>query len=127
MLITKTISPKDGFFKRVTTFDNEKLPLKGVKAKRAETLHVSTIVSDDKEYNADEDSICRMGYYLTNASSQYDKAISTGSSGTEAYTECYTNTTVNWKLANNTVEEITIEQLAEIHKLAVNNLNSNWT
>jgi hypothetical protein len=127
MLITKTISPKDGFFKKVTTFDNEKLPLKGVKANRAETLHVSTIVSDGREYNADEDSIRRMGYYLTNASSQYAKAISTGSSGTEAYTECYTNTTVNWKLANNTVEEITIEQLAETYNLAVNNLNSNWT
>lgn len=126
MLENKVTQPQKGFYKRTDVFVNEKLPLTGKKALRAQTLHTATITYEDKVYNADEDSIRRMGYYLTNASAQYAKARSSGSSGPTAYTACYTNVTITWKFADNSTGEISIATLAEVYKLAVEQLNNNW-
>lgn len=126
MLKIEPVLVEPQVYKINKTFVNEKLPLHGGKAKRAEKIHVSTVTVNNMEFDANEDSILRMGYYLTNAASKYTKARSSGSSGPNAYTACYTDSTVNWKLANNNVVEISLETLAEAHNLAVNLLQSHW-
>jgi len=113
-------------YKIKKTFINEKLPLQGGKAKRAEKVHTSTVTLNDMVFNANEDSIARMGYYLTNAAAKYTKARSSGSSGAAAYAACYTNTTVNWKLADNAIVTISLENLSSVHDLAIQALQSNW-
>lgn len=126
MLDKKIVEVSPRMFKAVQTFSNEKLPLKNAKAVRAENIHKATVSVGDLTFDANEESITRMGYYLTNASAQYTKARSTGSSGPAAYTACYTNAMVSWKLADNTVQEVSLETLSEAHKLAVELLMSYW-
>lgn len=126
MLKKEIVLVEPQVYKSKPTFVNEKLPLTGGKAKRAEKIHTSTVTFNEMEFDANEDSITRMGYYLTNAAAKYTKARSSGSSGPAAYAACYTNTTVNWKLANNTVVEISLEDLSSVHDLAVQALQSNW-
>ena len=126
MIEKKIIEVSPQLYKNVGEFVNEKLPLVGAKARRAEKIHTSTVTFNEMKFDANEDSITRMGYYLTNAAAKYTKARSSGSSGPVAYAACYTNTTVNWKLANNTVVEISLEDLSSVHDLAVQALQSNW-
>jgi hypothetical protein len=120
----KLVEPQ--VYKINSVFVNEKLPLQGSKAKRAEKIHTSTVTVNDMVFDANEESITRMGYYLTNAAAKYTKARSSGSTGPSAYAACYTNVMVNWKLANNVSAEISLETLAEVHDLALSQLMSNW-
>ena len=126
MLDKKIVEVNPRMFKTVHTFSNEKLPLKGGKAVRAETIHKSTVTVGELTFDANEESITRMGYYLTNAAAQYTKLRSSGSTGPNAYAACYTNVNVSWKLADNTVQEISIETLSEAHKLSIELLMSHW-
>lgn len=126
MLKKETYLVEPQVYRTKSTFVNEKFPLSGSKAKRAEKIHTSVVTFNEMEFDANEESITRMGYYLTNAAAKYTKARSTGSSGPVAYAACYTNTTVNWKLANNTVVEISLEDLSAVHDLSVQALQSNW-
>lgn len=126
MLKKEPVLVEPQVYKIKNTFINEKLPLQGGNAKRAEKVHTSTVTLNDMVFDANEDSITRMGYYLTNAAAKYTKARSGGSTGPNAYAACYTNAMINWKLANNTSAEISLETLAEVHDLALGQLLSNW-
>lgn len=126
MLKKEPILVEPQVYKVKKTFINEKLPLQGSKAKRAEKIHTSTVTVNDMVFDTNEESIARMGYYLTNAAAKYTKARSSGSTGPSAYAACYTNTMVNWKLANNVSVEISLDTLAEVHDLALSELMSNW-
>jgi hypothetical protein len=120
----KLVEPQ--VYKINSVFVNEKLPLQGSKAKRAEKIHTSTVTVNDMVFDANEESITRMGYYLTNAAAKYTKARSSGSTGPSAYAACYTNVMVNWKLADNAIVTISLENLSSVHDLAIQALQSNW-
>jgi hypothetical protein len=116
----------ESFYRKDVVFVDEKQPLTDRKAIRAEVVYTSKVTHHEKQYDANEASITRMGFYLQRANFAMNKAMESGSSASDAYTAAYTNVTVSWKLADNTVEDITIADLAEIHTLAVNALESTW-
>ena len=113
-------------FRNDATFVNEKLPLTKNKAIRAETVHTASVTFNGNKYNADETSITRMGYYVTKANFNMIKAIASGEDATAAFAANFTNVNVVWRDFNNSNRTITIADLAEIHKLAVDNLQSVW-
>lgn len=113
-------------FRNDATFVNEKLPLTNSKAIRAENVHTAFVTYNDQKYNADETSIARMGYYVTRANSGMLKSMSDGTSAADAFAASFTNVNVTWRDYNNNNQSITIADLAEIHKLAVDALESTW-
>jgi tryptophan 2,3-dioxygenase len=116
------ISPQ--MYKKVYTFTED--PIKGTKARKTETIYTATVMLNDYVFDADESSMDRMNRYLQIANSDFNKDQANEMSVTDAYQKNYIDTTVQWKLADNTVQEITIEQLVEVYKLAVSNMANNW-
>jgi hypothetical protein len=114
------ISPQ--MYKKVYTFVED--PLKGTKAKRAETIYVSTVTYNGYEFDADEDSMNRMSRHIQLANYKFNKLSSEGES--TAYQQAYIDTTVDWKLADNSIQTITIETLCNAQQLAVENMTNSW-
>jgi hypothetical protein len=98
----------------------------GSKATRAETIYTTTVTHNDKVYDADEQSMNRMARYLHVASYEFTSAISSGATAADAFSSAYTNVTIEWKLADNSTAVISVEDLAEIYKLAVANMKEIW-
>lgn len=120
----KEVSPQ--LFRNDATFVNEKLPLTKNKAIRAENVHTAFVTYNGQKYNADEASIARMGYYVVRANSGMLKSMSDGTSAADAFAASFTNVNVTWRDYNNNNQNITMADLAEIHKLAVDALESIW-
>jgi hypothetical protein len=115
---------RPNMYKSVTTF-SEETP-KGSKATRAETIYTTTVTHNDKVYDANEQSMNRMARYLHVASYEFTSAISSGATAADAFSSAYTNVTIEWKLADNSTAVISVEDLAEIYKLAVANMKEIW-
>lgn len=111
-------------YKKVYTFTED--PVKGTKAQKTERIYTATVTVSDLVFDADETSMNRMNRYLQIANSDFNKDLATSLSSSDAYQKNYIDTTVQWKLADNTVQEVTIEQLLEVYKLAVDNMANNW-
>jgi tryptophan 2,3-dioxygenase len=116
------ISPQ--MYKKVYTFVED--PIKGIKARKTEQIYTATVTLNDFVFDADETSMNRMNRYLQIANSDFNKDQANNMSVSDAYQKNYIDTTVQWKLADNNVQEITIEQLVEVYKLAVVNMANNW-
>lgn len=112
-------------YKMVSTFVEDG-PLTGLKAERAETIHTATVMCEGMTFDADETSMNRMGRWVLLAAHQHAKSLAEGSTAAEAYADAYTTPTVQWKLADNTVQTVSIKQLAEAYRLAVANMQSSW-
>jgi len=115
---------RPNMYKSVTTF-SEETP-KGSKATRAEAIYTTTVTHNDKVYDADEQSMNRMARYLHVAAYEFTSAISSGTEAADAFASTYTNVTIEWKLADNSTAVISVEDLAEIYKLAVVNMKEIW-
>jgi len=124
MLESKLVEISPQLYKKVYTFTED--PVKGTKAQKTERIYTATITLDDFVFDADEKSMDRMNRYLQIANSDFNKDLSNSLTASDAYQQNYIDTTVQWKLADNTVQEITIEQLVEVYKLAVVNMANNW-
>lgn len=98
----------------------------GSKAARAETIYTTTVTYNDKVYDADEQSMNRMARYLHVAAYEFNAAVSYGTEAADAFASAYTNVTIEWKLADNSTAVISVEDLAEIYKLAVANMKEIW-
>jgi len=122
MLERKVIEISPQMYKNVYTFTEE--PVKGTKAKKAETIYVSTVIYDGYEFDADEDSMNRMSRHIQLANYKFNKLSSEGESS--AYHQAYIDSTVDWKLADNTIETVTIETLCKVQELAVANMTNSW-
>ena len=116
------ISPQ--MYKKVYTFVED--PIKGTKAQKSERIYTATVTLNDFVFDADESSMNRMNRYLQIANSDFNKDLANDMAASDSYQKNYIDTTVQWKLADNTIQEITIEQLVEVYKLAVENMANNW-
>jgi hypothetical protein len=122
MLNTTIIEVQPQLYKKVTTFSSPEL--KGNKAERAETIFTATVTVDNLTFDADEDSMNRMSRHIQLANYKFNKLSSEGES--TAYQQAYIDTTVDWKLADNTIQTVTIETLCKVQELAVENMTNSW-
>jgi hypothetical protein len=112
-------------YKMVSTF-SEPATLTGPKAERANTVYTSIVTYDGMEFDSDEKSMDRMSRYIQVASQTYIRGFAGSMTKSTAYTAAYVDSTVEWKIANNTIVTLTIEQLVEIYELAVRSMQHNW-
>lgn len=124
MITTEIQRLQEHLYTKVTTFAEKTAT--GLKATRAESVYTTTVTYNDKVYDANEQSMNRMARYLHVALYEFTAAISSGTAAADAFAAAYTNTSVNWKLADNTTSDISIEDLAEVYKLAVANMQQLW-
>jgi hypothetical protein len=114
------VSPQ--LYKNVCTFTSE--PIKGTKAQKTETIYNATVTYNDDVFDADEDSMNRMSRHIQLANYKFNKLSSEGESN--AYQQAYIDTTVDWKLADNSIQTVTIETLCKVQELAVENMTNRW-
>jgi hypothetical protein len=124
MLESKIVEIAPQMFKKVYTFTED--PVKGTKAQKTERIYTATVTFNDCVFDADETSMNRMIRYLQIANTDFNSDLFNGLTVGEAYEKNYNDTNVQWKLTDNTITEITIAQLAEVYKIAVQNMANNW-
>lgn len=123
-MLDKTIKlVRPNMYKTVTTFSEE--VLKGSKATRAETIYTATVTYGQMVFDADEKSMDRMARYLTIAGHDFNKALADGSTTAQAYQLAY-GKTVDWILADNTKQTVTLEDLSGVYALCVTNMRDTW-
>jgi hypothetical protein len=66
----------------------------------------------------------RMSRHIQLANYKFNKLSSEGESN--AYQQAYIDTTVDWKLADNSIQTVTIETLCKVQELAVENMTNRW-
>lgn len=115
------ISPQ--MYKNVYTFVED--PIKGAKAQKTELIYTATVTLNGYVFDADETSMNRMNRYVQIANSDFNKDLIQLSTS-ESYQKNYVDAHVQWKLADNTIQQISIEQLVEVYKLAIANMANNW-
>lgn len=124
MLESKIIEVSPQMFKKDYTFTEDSV--KGKKAMRAETIYNATVMYNDWIFDADENSMNRMNRHLQLANYKFNYDVSNDKTSSDAYRDNYLMTFVDWKLADNTIQQINIEQLASVFKLAVDNMTEHW-
>lgn len=124
MLNSKVVEISPQFFKRVFSFSED--PIKGYKAEKSEKIYTSTVEYNGWVFDADEKSMDRMARYLNIYSIGMMQDQSNGMSITNSWQKNFIDTTIQWKLNNNEIQEINIEQLFEVYKLCVSNMSNNW-
>lgn len=123
MITTKITESSPGLFRKDTLFVSD--TIKGKKAIKIESLNNTSVSYMNMEFDADEDSLNRMSRYILIAQAKYAKDISSGVDPSEAYDDNFL-LSVDWKLKNNTIANITIEQLVEVFDMSVANMTSIW-
>lgn len=124
MLESKVIEVSPQLYKKDYTFIQDSV--KGKKAQRAETIYTSTVTYNDWVFDADEDSMNRMNRHIQIANYDFNYDLSNEVAPNDAYRTHYIFKTVEWKLADNSVQTVTLEQLMAVYKLAVDNMTTNW-
>lgn len=124
MIKTEIIEVSPQFYRKVDTFYTEDIV--GNKAIKSENIYTSTITVNDLAFDSDEDSMNRIARYVTIANYKYNKLCSQGTDNTTAYQTVYIDATVEWKLANNTVETVSLETLCEVLELSILNMKEKW-
>jgi hypothetical protein len=124
MLESKVIEVSPQLYKKDYTFVQNSV--KGKKAQRAETIYTATVTYNDWVFDADEDSMNRMNRHIQIANYDFNYELSNDVASNDAYRTNYIFKTVEWKLADNSVQTVTIEQLMAVYKLAVDNMTTNW-
>lgn len=124
MLQSKVIEVSPQLYKKEQTFVDE--TIKGKKAQRAETIYTATVTYNNWVFDADESSMNRMNRHIQLANAKFNYDISNDKTSSDAYRDNYLMTVVNWKLSDNIIQEINIEQLITVFKLAVDNMTEHW-
>lgn len=123
MLVTKIVESSPNVFRKDVIFNDEQI--KGKKALKTEIIKSSFVTYNDKEFDADEDSLNRMSRYIVLAQANYTKLVSEGELPADAYQQCF-GSTISWKLKDNTIHDVTIEQLVEVFNMSVTNMANIW-
>ncbi len=124
MLESKVVEVSPQLYRKDYTFIPD--TVKGNKAQRTEVVYTSTVTYNSWVFDADEDSMNRMNRYIQIANYKFNYDISNDKTTSEAYRDNYLMTYVDWKLADNSVESINIEQLVAVYQLAVDNMSNIW-
>ena len=124
MLDSKIVEIYPQMFKKVYTFYED--PIKGYKAEKTERIYNSTVEYNGWTFDADEKSMDRMSRYLQISTMTFLQEQSSGISTTTAWQNNFTDKKINWKLNNNTIQEISVEQLLEVYTMCVDNMSNNW-
>jgi hypothetical protein len=124
MLDSKVVEIHPQMFKKVYTFYED--PIKGYKAEKTEKINNATVDFNGWTFDADEKSMNRMSRYLQTSTIGMLQDQANGMTYQNAWQKNFTDNTVQWKLNDNTIQEINIEQLFEVYKLSITNMSNNW-
>lgn len=124
MLESKIVELSPQLYTKDFTFTQDAIT--GKKAQRTELIYTSTVTYGGWEFDADEESMNRMNRYIQLANYKFNYDISNDKDMAEAYRDNYMNTTLNWKLTDNSIQQVNIEQLIAVFKLATDNMASKW-
>lgn len=99
--------------------------VEGPKAKKSETINKATVEVGGVSYDADEQSMDRMGRVINAA---YGQALQAIGSGTDAQTAASAalGTTVSWKCADDVVRDVTVSTLVDVLESAKDNMATIW-
>jgi len=124
MLTSKTVEIQPQMFKKVYTFYDD--IIQGYKAQKTETINNSTIEFNGWVFDSDEKSIGRMSRYLQISTITMLKDQSNGMTTSDAWQKNYVDNKIQWKLNDNNIQEISVEQLFEVYTMCVHNMSNNW-
>lgn len=89
-------------------------PKVGKKAIKEDSKQKLVITDDIGVFQADTISINYLSSIIALANAKFNKALNDGTSASDAYSAVYTNTTVPWKLKDNTTVDVSIEKIVTI-------------
>jgi len=124
MLTSKTVQIQPQMFKKVFTFYDD--IIQGYKAEKTEIINNSTVEFNGWLFDSDEKSIGRMSRYLQISSIGMLQDQSNGMTTSNAWQKNFIDNKIQWKLNDNTIQEINIEQLFEVYTTCVHNMSNNW-
>ena len=124
MLTSKTVEIQPQMFKKVYTFYDD--VVQGYKAEKTEKIYNSTVEFNGWLFDSDEKSIGRMSRYLQISSIGMLQDQSNGMSVNDSWQKNFIDNKIQWKLNDNTIQEISVEQLFEVYTMCVQNMSNNW-
>jgi hypothetical protein len=123
MLITKIHESSPNIFRKDTIFTED--TIKGKKAIKNESINNAYVTYNGMEFDADEVSLNRMSRYITLAHALFAKSISSGQEPESAYQQHFM-AEIDWKLRDNSIQTITIDQLLNVFEMSVANMSTIW-
>lgn len=123
-LVEKKEAVSSVLFKRTVEFQPP--PLSNKKAFRAEDVFNQIVTVNGFTFDADEESMDRMGRVISIAHWKYNQAVASGVPHADAYQAVYIGTTVPWKLHDNEKHDTSIETLCMVQEQALYALSTIW-
>jgi hypothetical protein len=115
MIETKIVEFEPQHYGKLEYFFSDEVV--GTKALKSERIYNSTVTIDDLVFDADEKSMDRMVRVI--------QVANWNATRTNDYSSVF-NQTIDWKLNNNTVIPVTLEQLARALEASINLMSSTW-
>ena len=124
MLKEKMVQVSPQLFQK--EFEYTSFPLKGTKAVRKSDVDTITVTINGDTFDADEDSMNRLGRIVTIGNFQFNQAMSYGVAPAAAYKQVYKDTMIPWKKSNNQWGYFSVEVLCKVQEAALNKLAETW-
>jgi len=96
------------------------------KGNRGLELDKAIVTVNGVSYDADEQSMDRMNRIVSLANIEFNYRLSVGQTSDVAYQAVYKDQQVSWVGADNVMHTVQIESLAEVLKVAMENMGNIW-
>lgn len=124
-LIDEKVADSPVLFRRVIKHVPDEIT--GTRALRADEVEKLTVEAGGLVFDADEESMDRLDRVVSTATWRCLKAMAEGATVAQAYQAVFNDTSVPWKLANNTAQLVPVGVICEAQEKALYALSTVWT